>query len=306
VRHRLRVAGGEGKVAFTQNALDAVHAHAQGIPRLVNSLCDRALLAGYVQGARVIDGRMVRQAAREVRGAPERSARPFLAWAGAAAVVAAGAWLLGGRLLRDGAPAAAASPLPADTPAAVSSPGPPTASRLEEAVRTLPREASYRAALERVRSLWGGEALQYTTLRTHLDQVRRLNLPAVLEMFHPSRRDTCFVALLALEGGAAEVLAGETLRVEAAEMDRYWTREAVFVWRDFDRVALDPARGPAWTRETLQRLGFLGDEADTTPAVRRFQQDAQLLSDGVVGSRTLLALYSRTTHPQPRLRGGLP
>jgi hypothetical protein len=89
-------------------------------------------------------------------------------------------------------------------------------------------------------------------------------------------------------------------------MDRYWTREAVFVWRDFDRVALDPARGPAWTRETLQRLGFLGDEADTTPAVRRFQQDAQLLSDGVVGSRTLLALYSRTTHPQPRLRGGLP
>ena len=50
VRHRLAVAGGEGKVAFTANALEAVHQLTAGIPRLVNSLCDRALLAGFVKG----------------------------------------------------------------------------------------------------------------------------------------------------------------------------------------------------------------------------------------------------------------
>ena len=54
VRHRLAVAGGEGKVGFTSDALAAVHARSGGVPRLVNLICDRALLAGYVKGSRTI------------------------------------------------------------------------------------------------------------------------------------------------------------------------------------------------------------------------------------------------------------
>ena len=50
VRHRLVVAGGEGKVGFTSDALAAVHRLSGGVPRLVNLICDRALLAGYVDG----------------------------------------------------------------------------------------------------------------------------------------------------------------------------------------------------------------------------------------------------------------
>ena len=68
VAHRLRVAGGEGKVSFTPGALAVVHQRAGGVPRLINLICDRALLAGYVHGARVVDASMVRRAAREVRG----------------------------------------------------------------------------------------------------------------------------------------------------------------------------------------------------------------------------------------------
>ena len=55
IRHRLVVAAGEGKVSFTAAALAAVHQKSGGIPRLINLICDRALLGGYVEGTRVID-----------------------------------------------------------------------------------------------------------------------------------------------------------------------------------------------------------------------------------------------------------
>ncbi len=91
VRHRLAVAGGEGKVAFTANALEAVHHLTAGIPRLVNSICDRALLAGFVKGLREINAGMVRLAAREVLGGRRRVRLPSRrwAWVGTAAAVAA-------------------------------------------------------------------------------------------------------------------------------------------------------------------------------------------------------------------------
>ena len=73
IRHRLVVAGGEGKVSFTAAALAAVHQKSGGIPRLVNLICDRALLGGYVAGTRVIDAPLVRQAARETSGPPARA-----------------------------------------------------------------------------------------------------------------------------------------------------------------------------------------------------------------------------------------
>ena len=68
VRHRVVVAGGEGKVGFTAEALASVHRFSGGVPRLVNLVCDRALLAGYVKGSRTITAEMVRQAAEEVAG----------------------------------------------------------------------------------------------------------------------------------------------------------------------------------------------------------------------------------------------
>src|SRR4051812_46551448 len=43
VRHRLRVGGGEGKASFSGDALTVVHRVSQGIPRVINLVCDRAL-----------------------------------------------------------------------------------------------------------------------------------------------------------------------------------------------------------------------------------------------------------------------
>jgi general secretion pathway protein A len=66
VRHRIRVAAGGERELFTQSALREIDRRARGIPRLVNLLADRALLAGYADGATRVDRPQVDRAAREI------------------------------------------------------------------------------------------------------------------------------------------------------------------------------------------------------------------------------------------------
>ena len=308
IRHRLVVAGGEGKVSFTGAALSAVHQKSGGVPRLINLICDRALLGGYVAGTRVIDAPVVRQAARETSGAtpasPHRRQMMLVAAVAIAALGSAVTWR--GRIAAPDTAARAAEPMPKPS-AAVAFPA-AAPGLLAPVVATLPRSASYEAALGQVRTLWGGDAPERTALRTHMDQVRRLDLPAVLEMFHPGRADTCYLALLRIEGDQAVVSTGSgaPLRVPVAEVDRLWTRQAVFLWKDFDALSAggDPARTEAWARQNLSRLGYLRGDADLPSAVARFQRDAELAPDGVIGARTLMTMYSRAQYPRPRLSGG--
>jgi general secretion pathway protein A len=68
VQHRLHVSGGNGTPYFTRPALWRVYRYTQGIPRLVNAVCDKALLAGFVAQSEKIDFRLVSRAVRELEG----------------------------------------------------------------------------------------------------------------------------------------------------------------------------------------------------------------------------------------------
>jgi len=68
VQHRLKVAaedGGPG-VVFTPEALQDVHAATDGIPRLINILCDNALLVGYAKSASVVDRSIIAEVLRDM------------------------------------------------------------------------------------------------------------------------------------------------------------------------------------------------------------------------------------------------
>ncbi len=75
IAFRLGVAGGLRKVNFTKGALRAVYRNSGGVPRLINSICDRALLIGYTRETRTISGDIIEKAAREVRGERVRAPR---------------------------------------------------------------------------------------------------------------------------------------------------------------------------------------------------------------------------------------
>lgn len=63
VAHRLTIAGGGAVVSFAPKALDLVHKYTGGIPRLINLVCDRALLGGYSARTSRITPAMVKHAA---------------------------------------------------------------------------------------------------------------------------------------------------------------------------------------------------------------------------------------------------
>jgi len=71
IHHRIRVASrtedGHIPVQFSPDAVEMIYKHSRGTPRLINILCDRALLAGYVKEARHIDAHTIEQCALEVK-----------------------------------------------------------------------------------------------------------------------------------------------------------------------------------------------------------------------------------------------
>jgi general secretion pathway protein A len=69
LRHRLKIAGAGDELQFDSAAVAEIHQFAQGTPRLVNALSDKALLAGYVYQTSCIDGPIVRLAIRELKEA---------------------------------------------------------------------------------------------------------------------------------------------------------------------------------------------------------------------------------------------
>jgi len=66
--HRLRMAGSTGRPTFSRWALRGIHRYSAGVPRLINAVCDKALLYGFVNGTDHLDARSIRQAIRELEG----------------------------------------------------------------------------------------------------------------------------------------------------------------------------------------------------------------------------------------------
>ncbi len=72
IRHRLIVAGAQDLGIFDPEAVDAIFKHSQGIPRLINILCDSALVYGYADDVRVIGRDLIDSVAR-ARNLEERA-----------------------------------------------------------------------------------------------------------------------------------------------------------------------------------------------------------------------------------------
>ena len=70
IKHRIYVAGPYSKVSFSRSATKAVHRYAGGCPRLINAVCDNALLAAYVFGKQKVSSYCVKKAIHQLEGLP--------------------------------------------------------------------------------------------------------------------------------------------------------------------------------------------------------------------------------------------
>jgi len=66
IQHRLTLAGGSGRPTFTTWALRAIHGASKGIPRVVNNLCDKSMLAAFIHESDEVNYWHVRRAIRDL------------------------------------------------------------------------------------------------------------------------------------------------------------------------------------------------------------------------------------------------
>jgi general secretion pathway protein A len=65
IAERLRIAGASGEPIFGKEAVETIHLYSLGIPRVVNLLCEHALVNSYVEQKRVVTGKVIEDVARE-------------------------------------------------------------------------------------------------------------------------------------------------------------------------------------------------------------------------------------------------
>ena len=75
IAHRLSVAGAKASTIFDKGAVDAVFAYAGGVPRMINIVCDRALVAGYGADRKRIGKALILETVEEIEGTEFGSVR---------------------------------------------------------------------------------------------------------------------------------------------------------------------------------------------------------------------------------------
>jgi general secretion pathway protein A len=292
VSHRLRVAGTQNDI-FTKRAINALYNHARGIPRLINVIADRALLAAYTKDQRSVDAKLVSAAAAEVFGVRRKAPWwPFATGVAGAAAVVLGVTNLGNPpAVREpaqeqflGAPAsppAATAALavdggaatPPSEPAAVPPPeeSPTLATLLEDPKFALTTDA----AIAELLAVWGapydparGEPCiqaQERGLRClyqrrgTLSELRRVNWPAILSLVAADGTERPVVVTALGYDHAKLVANGTTFELPLAELSYYWFGDHLLLWRPGKAPGRDLApgvndEGVRWLRETLALL----------------------------------------------------
>jgi general secretion pathway protein A len=314
VRHRLRVAGATQEV-FSNGALREIRRLSGGVPRLINIICDRALLGAFTEDRHVVTGNVARRAAGEVFG---KSIQPqWLPWAAgsAAGVVAvASLALLLPRFLESRTPPAVAA-APAPVPATAPAPPPPN---LDQLLAKYPGETDPDDAFNKLFALWGlryvaggtdpcSQALQSglecLTQRGSLAQLRLFNRPAVLNVVDSAGRSHQLV-LAGLDDEHAQIdLGGAQREIGIGDLAASWFGDYVLLWRPAQGDSAPLALGARsarvkWLRDSLRRVNGLPAEesgndrydSSVVSLVEEFQRRNRLAVDGIAGVQTQVAL----------------
>jgi general secretion pathway protein A len=331
IEHRLKVAGALGEV-FDTGAKKEVFRLSQGVPRVVNVICDRALLGAYAQESRRVNARLIRHAAAEVHGEFNRSpwVRRTAIAAGivGVAIIAASIWSVAQRD-RQAQPITIAQEPVVDTtlepePAAeetVAQQEPEADPTLDEQLKMASDVTGVDYALA---ALFETLGLEYRTGgRSGCDQaadagltclyqrgswsgLRQMDRPAILTLID-SDGNSHDVVLTGITGDSAELsLGGVRVTQSVADISDAWFGQFMLLWRPPTGAAVSLGRGSRgsdviWLRNSLAAIDGRYASADVQSdvfdaeleqLVRSFQRDHRLDVDGLAGQQTQIIINS--------------
>jgi general secretion pathway protein A len=316
VKHRLAVAGMHGRL-FSPSAIGKVYRLSNGIPRLINLLCDRAMLGAYVQGRRLVDRPTIVKASREVIGEQRKGRQnSIFRWSLTGLVLTLCGVAIGTAFYSQMPRPRASMPQQRHNEKALELPVGLSPARSEDmASRALLGQWNIRyeddVPLCSQARAYGLECLNGTG---SIGRLLQLNRPAILKLFDAKGHEY-FVTLTGVRGQKAEFVVGPEKRIaDAGEIEMRWLGDYRMLWdppADYEGEIRPHDRGPqiGWIsrqmaviqgRKTRQDNDLFYDNA-LVGEVKRFQLSKGLKPDGIVGPKTIAQLNAETSRAGPRL-----
>jgi len=324
IDHRLRVAGALTEI-FELPAKREVFRLSGGVPRVMNVICDRALLGAYSRESRLVNRRLVRKAAAEVSG---QSITPIiLKWLVPAIGVAA-AMFIGAALwsyFAEREPTAASTVAAAGDsqgdPESGAGNRPAASQPADPQLNQLLVESGSSAGITTLLGLWGleydagagtaCEQAQANGLSCYYQRgswagVRQLNRPAVLTLTDNSGASHQ-ATLVALNTDSALLSFGGTRMTFSIDaISKFWFGQFMLIWRppNGSDEAISPGmqnENVRWLRQSLAAIDTNYKPQTTTPdffdeeleqQLTRFQRQNRLDTDGVAGQKTQIIINS--------------
>ena len=329
IDHRLRVAGALTEI-FEAPARREVFRLSGGVPRLMNVICDRALLGAYTRESRTVNKRLVRRAANEVSGqalppAYIKYVVPAISVIGLMVLGAAlWAWFDGASPVLDEVEEAVALPPESLEPVSVEEPVPEASTvepRLGAILDDLAIPGGAEAGIAALMSIWGidydaaggpacdqAQAQGFSCYRQSgsWSGMRQLDRPVVLTLTD-SRGRTHQPVLVSLDDDVAELLiGGERMSFPAAEVADFWFGQYLLIWRPpgGTLIVISPEtqnENVRWLRQSLATLdsNYRPENPDSDyfdaglqQQLMAFQQQNRLMSDGLAGEKTQIIINS--------------
>ena len=329
INHRLEVAGGRGGVLFSGRALRQIYGYSGGLPRLVNAVCDRALLAGYAKNTARIGSRIAATGIREMK-------KNTASYARRRRLILIPTFGLLAVLFATGIYFTPYFRAPFDPSRQIKATGEvtnkdpvPTGEELSRVMAVelgkVAQTESARRAFNILAGFWDippfsedGDSNQFSGIERaalerglllyrfsgNLGALLRIDYPAVLELTVPGVQGKRFVSLVGIENERLLInppIAGRKF-LSFGEIEKYWSGQGFLLWKDPLNLLRTTAPGAKGSQiKELQDLlreagayskpvtGAYDDE--TLSAVKEFQSSKGIEHDGIVGGQTLMLLY---------------
>jgi general secretion pathway protein A len=319
VTYRLSVAGLRNQV-FPSPAIGKLFQLSGGVPRLINILCDRALLGAFVQGKQKVDRTTLVKAAREVFGPHRSGERKISLWLLSCFVIVAmtGAVLIPQYYTNNDSPVVARSAI---TP-------------LQEKIilwpLNEPRQNSKDIAYQALFHQWEipydaqehgpvcqyahGHQLRCLFRQGSLGSLQRYNRPSVLTLFD-DKGNEFYAALTSLsEKTATFTIGSETRTVDVESLASQWLGAYTLLWKtppgyEGNMKQGDQGEDIKWLDWQLALIkGQVPRDNDNAVfddellnQVMEFQLSEGLIPDGIAGTQTIIRLNTATGSGVPVL-----
>jgi len=327
IDHRLKVAGALGEV-FDDAAKQEVFNLSGGVPRIINVICDRAMLGAYSRETRHIGKNLVERAAAEVSGQKfaaslVRWALPVLGLAGAG-IIALGIWSIFQQQNVE-PPDVLSVPLKApESEIVITQSGEIDSDPLEDVLIDATAFTDTNSAMDTLFGLWGieyqagngtacsqAEAAGLSCLyqRGSWTGIRQLDRPVVLTL-SDRNGNTHQPVLVSLNDENGELALGQSRSTHSIEeISTLWFGEYLLIWRppNGQAKAIKPGtrdENVRWLRQSLAAINTDYDPDASTAAdpdyfdreleerLKDFQRQHRLKVDGLAGQQTQIIINS--------------